>query len=69
MAADEEVGPIEIATTAAAEELQRLALEGAAAVTNIKITTDEREVMRRAMFSEKMLSKHILIYEYSTSKT
>ncbi|XP_045774505.1 dynein regulatory complex protein 1 isoform X1 [Maniola jurtina] len=51
---EEEPGPIEQATTAAAEELQRLALDGAAKVTNVKVTTDEREVIRRALFSDKM---------------
>ncbi|XP_039756314.1 dynein regulatory complex protein 1 [Pararge aegeria] len=51
---EEEPGPIEQATTAAAEELQRLALDGAAKVTNVKVTTDEREVVRRSLFSEKM---------------
>jgi hypothetical protein len=51
---DEEPGPIEQATAAAAEELQRLALDGAAKVTNVKVTTDEREVIRRALFSDKM---------------
>lgn len=53
---DEEPGPIEQATSSAAEELQRLALDGAAKVTNVKVTTDEREVIRRALFSEKMRS-------------
>ncbi|KAJ0174630.1 hypothetical protein K1T71_009738 [Dendrolimus kikuchii] len=52
--AEEEPGPIEQATAAAAEELQRLALDGAAKVTNVKVTTDEREVIRRSLFSEKM---------------
>ncbi|XP_052743485.1 dynein regulatory complex protein 1 [Bicyclus anynana] len=52
---EEEPGPIEQATTAAAEELQRLALDGAAKVTNVKVTTDEREVERRALFSNKMI--------------
>ncbi|CAG4942479.1 unnamed protein product [Parnassius apollo] len=51
---EEEPGPIEQATAAAAEELQRLALDGAAKVTNVKVTTDEREVVRREMFSEKL---------------
>ncbi|CAH2092948.1 unnamed protein product [Euphydryas editha] len=51
---EEEPGPIDQATTAAAEELQRLALDGAAKVTNVKVTTDEREVIRRALFSDKM---------------
>ncbi|XP_050347697.1 dynein regulatory complex protein 1 homolog [Nymphalis io] len=51
---EEEPGHIEQATTAAAEELQRLALDGAAKVTNVKVTTDEREVIRRALFSTKM---------------
>ncbi|KAL0871228.1 hypothetical protein ABMA27_004989 [Loxostege sticticalis] len=55
-AVDEEPGPIEQATLSAAEELQRLALDGAAKVTNVKVTTDEREVIRRALFSEKMRS-------------
>lgn len=53
---DEEPGPIEQATATAAEELQRLALDGAAKVTNVKVTTDEREVIRRALFTEKMKS-------------
>ncbi|XP_059052716.1 dynein regulatory complex protein 1 [Achroia grisella] len=52
---EEEPGPIEQATATAAEELQRLALDGAANVTNVKVTTDEREVIRRALFSEKMI--------------
>ncbi|CAH4029957.1 unnamed protein product [Pieris brassicae] len=52
---EEEPGLIEQATSLAAEELQRLALDGAAKVTNVKVTTDEREVVRRALFSEKML--------------
>ncbi|XP_052756907.1 dynein regulatory complex protein 1 isoform X2 [Galleria mellonella] len=51
---EEEPGPIEQATALAAEELQRLALDGAAKVTNVKVTTDEREVIRRTLFSEKM---------------
>ncbi|KAM3965868.1 LOW QUALITY PROTEIN: dynein regulatory complex protein 1 [Aphomia sociella] len=51
---EEEPGPIEQATASAAEELQRLALDGAAKVTNVKVTTDEREVIRRGLFSEKM---------------
>nr|XP_026495568.1 dynein regulatory complex protein 1 [Vanessa tameamea] len=51
---EEEPGHIEQATTSAAEELQRLALDGAAKVTNVKVTTDEREVIRRALFSAKM---------------
>lgn len=37
----------EKATVEAAEYLQRSGLEGAAKVTNVKVTTDEREVMRR----------------------
>ncbi|XP_050682210.1 dynein regulatory complex protein 1 isoform X2 [Leptidea sinapis] len=49
---EEEPGLIEQATSAAAEELQRLALEGAAKVTNVKVTTDEREVIRRALFAD-----------------
>ncbi|CAG4952000.1 unnamed protein product [Colias eurytheme] len=53
---EEEPGPIEQATSLAAEELQRLALDGAAKVTNVKVTTDEREVIRRALFSERMLT-------------
>ncbi|XP_075980358.1 dynein regulatory complex protein 1-like [Anticarsia gemmatalis] len=54
-AAEEEgEGPIEQATAAAAEELQRLALDGAAKVTNVKVTTDEREVVRRTLFFKKM---------------
>ncbi|XP_028168765.1 dynein regulatory complex protein 1 [Ostrinia furnacalis] len=57
-AVDEEPGPIEQATAAAAEELQRLALDGAAKVTNVKVTTDEREVIRRALFSEKMRNSY-----------
>ncbi|CAK1555615.1 unnamed protein product [Leptosia nina] len=52
---EEEPGLIEQATALAAEELQRLALDGAAKVTNVKVTTDEREVIRRALFSKKML--------------
>ncbi|XP_072944853.1 dynein regulatory complex protein 1-like [Epargyreus clarus] len=51
---EEEPGPIEQATASAAEELQRLTLDGAAKVTNVKVTTDEREVIRRAIFAEKM---------------
>ncbi|CAK1586986.1 unnamed protein product [Parnassius mnemosyne] len=51
---EDEPGPIEQATAAAAEELQRLALDGAAKVTNVKVTTDEREVVRRELFSEKL---------------
>ncbi|CAH0725742.1 unnamed protein product, partial [Brenthis ino] len=51
---EEDPGPIEQATSAAAEELQRLALDGAAKVTNVKVTTDEREVIRRSLFSDKM---------------
>ncbi|KPI96985.1 Coiled-coil domain-containing protein 164 [Papilio xuthus] len=52
--AEEEPGPIEQATANAAEELQRLTLDGAAKVTNVRVTTDEREVLRRELFSEKM---------------
>lgn len=52
---EEEPGPIEQATSSAAEELQRLALDGTAKVTNVKVTTDEREVIRRTLFSDKML--------------
>ncbi|XP_013148112.1 PREDICTED: dynein regulatory complex protein 1 [Papilio polytes] len=52
--AEEEPGPIEQATATAAEELQRLTLDGAAKVTNVRVTTDEREVLRRELFSEKM---------------
>ncbi|XP_061718867.1 dynein regulatory complex protein 1 [Cydia pomonella] len=52
-ALEEEPGLIEQATAAAAEELQRLALDGAAKVTNVKVTTDEREVIRRALFTKK----------------
>ncbi|CAH0589032.1 unnamed protein product [Chrysodeixis includens] len=52
--AEEEPSIIEQATNAAAEELQRLALDGAAKVTNVKVTTDEREVVRRTHFYEKM---------------
>lgn len=37
----------EKATVEAAEYLQRSGLEGAAKVTNVKVTTDEREVVRR----------------------
>lgn len=37
----------EKATVEAAEYLQRSGLEGAAKVTNVKVTTDEREVIRR----------------------
>ncbi|XP_041982173.1 dynein regulatory complex protein 1 isoform X2 [Aricia agestis] len=51
---DEEPGLIEQATTAAAQEIQRLALDGAAKVTNVKVTTDEREVLRRVLFTDKM---------------
>lgn len=54
---EEEPGPIEQATATAAEELQRLSLDGAAKVTNVKVTTDEREVIRRSLFSEKMKGK------------
>ncbi|KAI8439458.1 hypothetical protein MSG28_013235 [Choristoneura fumiferana] len=50
---EEEPGLIEQATASAAEELQRLALDGAAKVTNVKVTTDEREVIRRALFTDK----------------
>ncbi|XP_013199434.2 dynein regulatory complex protein 1 [Amyelois transitella] len=53
-AAEEEPGLIEQATATAAEELQRLALDGAAKVTNVKVTTDEREVIRRGLFSDNM---------------
>uniref|UniRef100_A0A2H1V4W7 SFRICE_000310 n=1 Tax=Spodoptera frugiperda TaxID=7108 RepID=A0A2H1V4W7_SPOFR len=53
-AAEEEPSPIEQATSTAAEELQRLSLDGAAKVTNVKVTTDEREVIRRTLFFEKM---------------
>ncbi|XP_063537087.1 dynein regulatory complex protein 1 [Cydia strobilella] len=52
-ALEEEPGLIEQTTAAAAEELQRLALDGAAKVTNVKVTTDEREVIRRALFTKK----------------
>ncbi|CAG9111872.1 unnamed protein product [Plutella xylostella] len=55
-AADEEPSLIEQATAAAAEELQRLTLGGAGNVTNIKVTTDEREVFRRAIFNNRMRS-------------
>ncbi|PZC70587.1 dynein regulatory complex protein 1 [Helicoverpa armigera] len=55
-AAEEETSPIEQATATAAEELQRLALDGAAKVTNVKVTTDEREVVRRTQFFHKMNS-------------
>uniref|UniRef100_A0A2A4JWG6 Dynein regulatory complex protein 1 n=1 Tax=Heliothis virescens TaxID=7102 RepID=A0A2A4JWG6_HELVI len=55
-AAEEETSPIEQATATAAEELQRLALDGAAKVTNVKVTTDEREVVRRTQFFHKMRS-------------
>lgn len=37
----------EKATAEATEHLQRCGLEGAAKVTNVKVTTDEREVIRR----------------------
>ncbi|XP_047992408.1 dynein regulatory complex protein 1 [Leguminivora glycinivorella] len=52
-ALEEEPGLIEQATATAAEELQRLSLDGAAKVTNVKVTTDEREVIRRALFTKK----------------
>nr|XP_037876683.1 dynein regulatory complex protein 1 isoform X2 [Bombyx mori] len=52
--ADEDAGPIELATATAAEELQRLNLDGAAKVTNVKVTTDEREVLRRGLFADNM---------------
>ncbi|XP_049871921.1 dynein regulatory complex protein 1-like [Pectinophora gossypiella] len=52
--AEEEAGLVEQTTAAAAEELQRLALDGAAKVTNVKVTVDEREVVRRATCAEKM---------------
>ncbi|XP_053610676.1 dynein regulatory complex protein 1 [Plodia interpunctella] len=52
VAPEEEPGLIEQATATAAEELQRLALDGAAKVTNVKVTTDEREVIRRGLFSK-----------------
>ncbi|CAH0694618.1 unnamed protein product [Spodoptera exigua] len=55
-AGEEEPSPIEQATSTAAEELQRLALDGAAKVTNVKVTTDEREVIRRTHFFKKMSS-------------
>lgn len=58
--AEEEPSIIEQATSAAAEELQRLALDGAAKVTNVKVTTDEREVVRRTHFFEKMTGMHCL---------
>lgn len=45
---------IEQATNRAAEELQRLALDGSAMVTNVKVTTDEREVIRRHLFSTNL---------------
>ncbi|XP_068618005.1 dynein regulatory complex protein 1-like [Battus philenor] len=54
ISAEEEPGLIEQATANAAEELQRLTLEGAAKVTNVKVTTDEREVIRRELFSIAM---------------
>lgn len=59
--AEEEPGPIEQATAAAAEELQRLSLDGAAKVTNVKVTTDEREVNRRELFAEKMRSEVLFL--------
>ncbi|CAG9564696.1 unnamed protein product [Danaus chrysippus] len=60
---EEEPGPIEQATSSAAEELQRLALDGTAKVTNVKVTTDEREVIRRTLFSDKMLASLAKIEE------
>ncbi|CAH2043696.1 unnamed protein product, partial [Iphiclides podalirius] len=60
---EEEPGPIEHATATAAEELQRLSLEGAAKVTNVKVTTDEREVNRRELFSEKMRTEAQIQYD------
>lgn len=54
--AEESPGLIEQATTTAAEELQRLTLDGAAKVTNVKVTTDEREVVRRILFANNMKS-------------
>ncbi|RVE42408.1 hypothetical protein evm_012945 [Chilo suppressalis] len=65
-AIDEEPGPIEQATAAAAEELQRLTLDGAAKVTNVKVTTDEREVIRRAHFADKMRDSNQKIEEEAT---
>lgn len=59
---EEEPGLIEQATSAAAETLQRLALDGAAKVTNVKVTTDEREVIRRGLFADNMQS--IILYYY-----
>lgn len=32
-------------------------MDGTAKVTNVKVTTDEREVVRRALFTEKMKSR------------
>lgn len=51
---EEAVGRIEEATANAAEELQRLSLDGAAKVTNVKVTTDEREVFRRTQYFQRM---------------
>lgn len=45
----------EKASAEAAEVLQRCGLEGAAKVTNVKVTTDEREVIRRHVCAEAEL--------------
>ncbi|KAJ2945641.1 hypothetical protein O0L34_g468 [Tuta absoluta] len=51
---EEEMDVVQLATTRAAEELQRLALDGTAKVTNVRVFTDEREVERRNVNLEKM---------------
>lgn len=61
-AAEEEPTIIEKATAHAAEDLQRLTLEGAAKVTNVKVTTDEREVIRRSIFNEKTMGMNSKAY-------
>ncbi|KAI5642134.1 sperm tail domain-containing protein [Phthorimaea operculella] len=51
---EEEMGIVELATTRAAEELQRIILDGTYQVTNVRVFTDEREVDRRNANQEKM---------------
>ncbi|GBP16733.1 Dynein regulatory complex protein 1 [Eumeta japonica] len=51
---EEAPGPVELATTQAVEELQRLSAEGVAQVTNVKVTTDERECIRRLHLSDHL---------------
>lgn len=57
--AEDEATPIEQATANAAVELQALGLEGRAKVTNVKVLTDEREVIRRNALFDKTQSEFL----------